>query len=142
MGRRLEGKSGRDDVDRARSLRPYGETAGAARMGGSVVAKLARSARPCPGGACEDRDVMSKSPLGYTETSSATPPGGSRPESSATSEAMGTAVASERFGHADRMKDHRILVVDDDPASLKGLQDHLTVLVSVVSPAAESHQAH
>src|SRR5438128_12342983 len=110
-------------------------------MDGSVVAKFARSARLCPGGAREDRDVMSKSPLGYTETSSATPPGGSRPESSATSEAMGTAVASERFGHADRMKDHRLLVVDGEPASRTGLQELLPVRGCDVTSAADGQQA-
>src|SRR3989442_13869019 len=110
-------------------------------MDGSVVAKFARSARLCPGGAREDRDVMSKSPVGYTEVSSATPPGGSRPESSATSEAIGTVVAPERFGHADRMKDHRILVVDDEPASRKGLQELLTVWGYDVSSAADGQEA-
>jgi len=84
---------------------------------------------------------MSKSPLGYTEASNATPPGGSRPESSAASEAIGSSAASERFGHTDRMKDHRILVVDDEPASRKGLQELLTVWGYEVSSAADGHEA-
>ena len=84
---------------------------------------------------------MSKSPLGYTEASSATPPGGSRPESSAGSEATGTSVASDRFGRTDQMKDHRILVVDDEPASRKGLQELLTVWGYDVSSAADGQEA-
>src|SRR6266849_2419345 len=139
VGRRLEGESGRDDVDRARPLRPHGRATGAARMDDPVVAKPTGAARPRPGGAREDRDVMSKSPLGYTEASSATPPGGSRPDSSATSEA--TSVASERFGHTDRMKDHRILVVDDEPASRKGLQELLTVWGYDVNSASDGQEA-
>jgi len=87
---------------------------------------------------------MSKSPLGYTEASNATPSGGSRPDSSvsvAPSEATGTSGATERFGHADRMKDHRILVVDDEPASRKGLQELLTVWGYDVSAAGDGQEA-
>ena len=87
---------------------------------------------------------MSKSPLGYTEAPNATPPGGSRPDSSSStspSEASGTSVATERFGHADRMKDHRILVVDDEPASRKGLQELLTMWGYDVSAAGDGQEA-
>ena len=83
---------------------------------------------------------MSKSPLGYTEASNAAPPGGSRPDASAAgapSEAAG--VATERF--ADRMKDHRILVVDDEPASRKGLQELLTLWGYDVSAAGDGQEA-
>src|SRR4029453_15312031 len=121
LGGRLERRSGRDDVDRPGALRAYGGAPGGARMDGSDVARFPRWARPREAGAREARNIMSKSPLGYTEASNATPPGGSRPESSAASEAIGSSAASERFGHTDRMKDHRILVVDDEPASRKGL---------------------
>src|SRR5439155_458686 len=44
-------------------------------------------------------------------------------------------------GHADRMKDHRILVVDDEPASRKGLQELLTVWGYDVSSAADGQEA-
>jgi hypothetical protein len=60
----------------------------------SVVAELARTAGTDPAGACRCRDIMSKSPLGYTEASNAIPPGGSRPDSSASSEAAGAAVTT------------------------------------------------
>ena len=85
---------------------------------------------------------MSKSPLGYTEAANAASPGGARPDSS-TSTAPGDAVevATERFGHADRMKDHRILVVDDEPASRKGLQELLTVWGYDVTAAADGQEA-
>jgi DNA-binding NtrC family response regulator/signal transduction histidine kinase/HAMP domain-containing protein len=79
--------------------------------------------------------------MGYTEASNAIPPGGSRPDSSVSSEAAGAAVATERFGHADRMKDHRILVVDDEPASRKGLQELLTVWGYDVSAAGDGQEA-
>src|SRR5262249_54965345 len=92
MGGRLEGKSGRADVDRPRSLRTHDGATGAARMDRSAVARF-RAVRRA--GAREDRDVMSKSPLGYTEAPAAVPGGGSRPESSAGPEATGTAVAPE-----------------------------------------------
>src|SRR5213593_2377594 len=107
VGGRLEGESGRDDVDQARSLRASGRAAGADRMGDPVVAGPAGTARSCEAGARRYRDIMSKSPLEYTDASSAAPPGGSRPDSSAStapSEAAGASVATERFGHADRMK--------------------------------------
>src|SRR5207302_1037405 len=89
---------------------------------------------------------MSKSPLGYTEASNATPPagGGSRPDSNAStepSESTGTSVATERFGHTDQMKDHRILVVDDEPASRRGLQELLTVWGYDVTAAGDGQGA-
>ena len=140
VGGRLAGGSGRDDVDHARSLRPSGRAPGATRMVDSGVAELARTAGPDPAGARHCRDIMSKSPLGYTEASNAIPPGGS-PDSSASSEAAGAAVTTERFGHADRMKDHRILVVDDEPASRKGLKELLTVWGYEVSAAADGQEA-
>src|SRR5438477_82865 len=89
---------------------------------------------------------MSKSPLGYTEASNATPPagGGSRPDSNAStepSESTGTSVATERFGHTDQMKDHRILVVDDEPASRRGLQELLTVWGYDVTAAGDGQEA-
>ena len=106
--------------------------------------ELAHAAELHPAGSRGCRDVMSKSPLGYTEASNATPSGGSRPDSSvsvAPSEATGTSGATERFGHADRMKDHRILVVDDEPASRKGLQELLTVWGYDVSAAGDGQEA-
>jgi DNA-binding NtrC family response regulator len=107
----------------------------------AVVAGLARTAGTDAAGARRCRDIMSKSPLGYTEASNAIPPGGSRPDSSTSSEAAGAAVTTERFGHADRMKDHRILVVDDEPASRKGLQELLTVWGYDVSAAGDGQEA-
>jgi DNA-binding NtrC family response regulator len=104
------------------------------------VATSELAAGPRQAGAPPYRDVMSKSPLGYTEASNAAPPGGSRPDASAAgvpSEAAG--VATERF--ADRMKDHRILVVDDEPASRKGLQELLTVWGYDVSAAGDGQEA-
>jgi DNA-binding NtrC family response regulator len=113
-------------------------------MGDPVAAKPAVAPPPDQLAVRRCRDVMSKSSLGYTEPSSATPPGGSRPDSSAStvpSEAIGSAAAPERFGQADRMKDHRILVVDDEPASRKGLQELLTVWGYDVSAAADGQEA-
>src|SRR5256886_9749126 len=88
---------------------------------------------------------MSKSPLGYTEASNATPPagGGSRPDSNAAtepSESTGTSAATERFGHTDQMKDHRILVVDDEPASRRGRQELLPVWGYDVTAAADGQE--
>jgi len=111
-------------------------------MDGPIVEKSGLAAGPRQARASRYRDVMSKSPPGYTEASNAALPGGSRPDASAasaSSEAAG--VATERFGHADHMKDHRILVVDDEPASRKGLQELLTVWGYDVSAAGDGQEA-
>src|SRR5216683_8132717 len=74
---------------------------------------------------------MNTSPSGHGEASSGTLPGAPRPDSgapAATSEITAvSASAGEPWVAADRMKDHRILVVDDEPASRKGLQDLLAI---------------
>src|SRR6185369_13077805 len=125
-------------------LRSPGGASGAARMVDPDLGRSADAARPYPLSPRRRRDVMSKSPLGYTEAANAVPPGGSRPDSStsiASSEGTATAVATERFEHVDRMKDHRILVVDDEPASRKGLQELLTLWGYEVSAAGDGQEA-
>ena len=73
---------------------------------------------------------MSKVPLGYTEASGGASPAAPRPDQdvqTAAPEATGASPAAEPSSHKDRMKDHRILDVDDEPASSKGLQELLGV---------------
>ena len=72
---------------------------------------------------------MSKSPQGDCAASSASSPGGSRLD------------PSTAIGDRDRLKDHRILVVDDEPAARKGLQELLTVWGYDVSAAADGQEA-
>ena len=87
---------------------------------------------------------MSKVPLGYTEASGGASPAAPRPDQdvqAAAPEATGAFPAAEPSGHKDRMKDHRILVVDDEPASRKGLQDLLGVWGYDVSSAGDGQEA-
>src|SRR3989442_9945671 len=87
---------------------------------------------------------MSKVPLGDTEASGGASPAAPRPDQdvqAAAPEATGAFPAAEPSGHKDRMKDHRILVVDDEPASRKGLQDLLGIWGYDASAAADGQEA-
>ena len=88
---------------------------------------------------------MNTSPSGHGEASSDTFPGAPRPDSGAPAATpeitAGSASAGEPWVAADRMKDHRILVVDDEPASRKGLQDLLAIWGYDASAAADGQEA-
>ena len=79
---------------------------------------------------------MSTSPLRHTEASSGSSPGAPGPDSGAQAAACevraGTVSAGERS---------RILVVDDEPASRKGLQDLLAVWGYDATAAADGQEA-
>src|SRR5262245_52157275 len=105
VGRRLEGERRRDDVDHSRALRPHDRAPGAPRMDGRP-----RAADEGPG-----RELM-RTALGYIVGLERGAAGGLPAEPSAPTTASYEAT-SERFGDTDRTRNHRILVVDDEPAS-------------------------
>jgi DNA-binding NtrC family response regulator len=79
--------------------------------------------------------------MGYTASSSNIAPGAPRPDSAVRDgEHLETPPTSRDDDHRDRARDQRILVVEDDVASRKGLQDLLTAWGYDVGAAADGQQ--